>query len=94
MPPGIAKVQFMVTVPKKKRKRAVDRVLIRRRIREAYRLNRGELIAAAENNNCFRTLSIAMVYVNNDNMPYIEIEEKMKAAIKRLCVIATKMEEV
>ena len=35
-----APAQFMITVPKKKIRKAVGRVLMRRRIREAYRLNR------------------------------------------------------
>ena len=39
-PDGIAPLQMLVTVPKKKRRHAVDRVLMRRRIREAYRLGR------------------------------------------------------
>lgn len=32
--------QFLITVPKKRVRHAVDRVLLRRRCREAYRLNR------------------------------------------------------
>lgn len=35
-----AGIQFLISVPKKKLRHAVDRVAMRRRIREAYRLNR------------------------------------------------------
>ncbi len=38
VPDLMGPVQFMITVPKKKRRHAVDRVLMRRRIREAFRL--------------------------------------------------------
>ena len=93
VPEDIAKIQFMVTVPKKKRKRAVDRVLLRRRIREAYRLNRNELIYVANQNPDFRTMSIAMVYIHEENMQYGVIEEKVKDAIKKLCNIAAKQDE-
>lgn len=93
VPEDIAKVQFMVSVPKKKRKRAVDRVLLRRRIREAYRLNRSQLLTVAEQNIGFRTMGIAMVYVYDGNMPYHTIEEKVKDAVARLCIIAAKKGE-
>ena len=93
VPEDIAKVQFMVSVPKKKRKRAVDRVLLRRRIREAYRLNCEELKSVAEQNSDFRTMSVAMVYIHDENMQYVVIEEKVKGAIKKLCNLASKKEE-
>ena len=38
--PGREPLQFLISVPKKKLHHAVDRVQMRRRIREAYRLNR------------------------------------------------------
>ena len=37
-------VQFLISIPKKRIRKAVNRVLLRRRTREAYRLNRGELL--------------------------------------------------
>lgn len=45
LPPLFERVQFMITIPKKKHRRAVRRVLLRRRVREAYRLNRKPLTA-------------------------------------------------
>ncbi len=52
-------VQFLISVPKKKLRHAVDRVTMRRRIREAYRLNR-HLIPLPEHVNALDT---AFVYV-------------------------------
>ena len=75
---------MMVTVPKKKRRRAVDRVLLRRRIREAYRLNYGFLRDIVEADETIATLSISFVYIHNDNLDYPLIETKMKSALVKL----------
>ena len=84
VPEGIAKLQMMVTVPKKKRRRAVDRVQMRRRIREAYRLNRLELRALAEESEELGTLSVALVYIHDKNLPYGTVEEKLLTVLGKL----------
>lgn len=73
IPDKIAPVQIMITVPKKKRRRAVDRVLLRRRIREAFRIQYHSLRQDVERNPDIRTLSVAIVYVltENSEMPVI-----------------------
>ena len=43
-----AAAQFMITIPKKKIRKAVGRVLLRRCVRESYRLNRHLLMPALE----------------------------------------------
>ena len=90
IPDGIAKVQMMVTVPKKRRRKAVDRVLLRRRIRESYRLNRERLLTVAYDNTGLRTFSVAFVYMHNDNATYAQIDVKMRSIIARLCKILEK----
>ena len=84
IPEGIGKLQMMVGVPKKKRKRAVDRVLLRRRLREAYRLNNSELKEIVGENSNIGTLSVAFIYQHKENMPYSVIEEKMINALGKL----------
>lgn len=84
VPEGIAPVQMMVTVPKKKRRRAVDRVRMRRLIREAYRLNKGEWISVVCSRQKYATVSLALVYIHNENLPYSIIEEKMKLVLSKL----------
>jgi len=83
-PPKIGCVQMLVTVPKKKRRHAVDRVLMRRRIREAYRLNRLPLKAVAKQLNNDGTLSLAFIYICDKNLPYSLIETKMKRLLSKL----------
>lgn len=84
IPDGIGRVQMMVSVPKKKRRHAVDRVQMRRRIREAYRLNRISLCKQIEDSLTIRTLSIGIVYIHNQNLPYSTIEEKVKVILEKM----------
>lgn len=83
-PDDIGVMQMMITVPKKKLKRAVDRVRMRRLIREAYRLYRHELKEQMEDNKEIRTLSMAFVYLHNDKMEYASIEKKMRKLLSRM----------
>ena len=84
VPPRIGQVQMMVTVPKKKRKKAVDRVLMRRRIREAYRLNRLSLKRELGNRDDIRVLMLAIVYIHDKNLSYEIIDEKFRNLLLKL----------
>lgn len=90
IPDLIGPVQVLVSVPKKKRRKAVDRVLMRRRIREAFRLNRSELVETVRVIESVRTLSVGIVYMKDTNAGYAEVEEKMR---KLLCRLASKVKE-
>lgn len=84
VPERIGSLQMLVTVPKKKRRHAVDRVLMRRRIREAYRLHRLPLKEMVEADPGIRTLGMALVYLHDKNLPYSMIEQKMNILLKKL----------
>lgn len=84
VPEKIGHIQMLITVPKKKRRHAVDRVLLRRRIREAYRLNRLPLKEAAEKIADAGSLSIAFIYISDKNLPYDLIENKMKRILSKI----------
>lgn len=58
--------QFLVSIPKKKLRHAVDRVQMRRRVREAYRLNRHLIPKDIP-------LDIAFIYVATEVLPYAEV---------------------
>lgn len=83
-PAGIGPLQMLITVPKKKRRRAVSRVLMRRRIREAYRLNRHTLKELAESNPQIRTISMAIIYIHTENIDYSNIERKMRRILAKI----------
>lgn len=85
VPDLIGPVQVLISVPKKKRRLAVDRVLMRRRIREAFRLNRTPLLEAVGELPDVRTLSLGIIYMKEANMGYGEIESHLIKLIAKLC---------
>lgn len=80
-----ANVQFLISVPKKRLRHAVDRVTMRRRIREAYRLNR-ELTSTLPES---KRLDVAFIYVASDLRPYRSVESAMRRLLPRLCDISS-----
>lgn len=77
--PGAARVQFLISVPKKRLRHAVDRVLMRRRIREAYRLHRN-LIPDEPGRN----LDVAFIYIGSTLTSYARIERAMSRLLSGL----------
>jgi ribonuclease P protein component len=74
--PGYRFHQVVISVSKRNFKRAVDRNLIKRRIREAYRLNKGLL--SVQNK-----LLIAYIYSVKDILPSGQIHERLVKTFKR-----------
>ncbi|MFY0653639.1 MAG: ribonuclease P protein component [Cyclobacteriaceae bacterium] len=73
--------QVLISVPKKKFKRAVDRNLIKRRIKEAYRLNKAILADVKESSSY---LLIAYIYTANEIHDFNFIESKLIKSLERL----------
>lgn len=67
-------VKFMITVPKKRLRRAVDRVTMRRRIREAYRLNHAAFEAGPHGVD---PADVAFIYVADMLKPYADVQKAM-----------------
>ncbi|MDE6561661.1 MAG: ribonuclease P protein component [Muribaculaceae bacterium] len=84
IPDLMGPVQFMITVPKKKRRHAVDRVLMRRRIREAFRLQWHPLKKIIQEDPGIRTLSLAIVYMHNENSDMECIASAVGSALSKI----------
>jgi ribonuclease P protein component len=87
-PRGDHPAQFLISIPKKRIRRAVHRVTLRRRTREAYRLTRRELLLdRLEQAGC--GVDIAFVYLDSTPAPYSVIHEKMTSLLTRIAQAAT-----
>lgn len=78
VPDRIARDQILISVPKKKLRHAVDRVRMRRVVREAYRLNSQPLREAIARHPEIRTLSLGFVFLADSRWDYAKIEKRMK----------------
>ena len=75
--------QILISVSKKNFKKAVDRNLIKRRIREGYRLNKNLL---ADRNK----LLIAYIYSVKEILPSAQIHERLVKTFKRFDYVEKK----
>ncbi|MCM1521436.1 MAG: ribonuclease P protein component [Muribaculaceae bacterium] len=69
--------QFLVSVPKKRIRHAVDRVTVRRRVREAYRLNRDLLPPGLK-------VDLALIYVAKEVLPSSRIVPALRKLLSRI----------
>lgn len=74
-----APVAFVITVPKKRLRHAVDRVTMRRRIREAYRLCRPDFPMPEGTR-----VDLAFVYVADRLTPYASVDRAVRRIMERL----------
>jgi len=79
---GLAPVSILTNVSKKKFKRAVKRNKIKRLIREAYRLQKTDLVAHLQAKD--KSLLVAFLYLDKEVHSYSTIEKAMKKAITQL----------
>ena len=87
-PRGEHPVQFLISIPKKRIRKAVGRVTLRRRVREAYRLNRRELLQGPLEQAGWG-VDIAFVYLDSNPAPYSVIDEKMRSLLSRIVLAAS-----
>ncbi len=75
-----APIAFLISVPKKRLRHAVDRVLMRRRIREAFRLlHRNYQLPEG------LRLDVAFIYVANGLQPFDRVKSAMEHLLSDIC---------
>ena len=70
---------FLISVPKKRLRHAVDRVTMRRRIREAYRLARLRFPLADG-----ARVDVAFIYLSAHLKPYAQVAEAVEALLAKI----------
>ena len=78
--------RFLISIPKKRIRHAVDRVLLRRRTREAYRLNRHLLDDVVEQS---KTVLIGFNWLANHEYNYTTIERSMQELLNKIAAAIT-----
>nr|WP_302831367.1 ribonuclease P protein component [uncultured Bacteroides sp.] len=77
-----APVSILVSVSKRHFKRAVKRNRVKRQIREAYRMNKQELLSVLAQRQS--RLAVAFIYLSDELVDSSVIEERMKTALARI----------
>ena len=75
-------IKSIIVVPKKKIKLAVKRNIVRRRMKEAYRMNKNILENILKINDLH--LSIAIIYQKEKIVPYKTVSQEIKLILERL----------
>jgi ribonuclease P protein component len=78
--------EVLFAVAKKRYKRAVDRNHIKRRMREAYRLSKQELLYN-HLTEVDKTIVLSIAYIGKEIAEYDVMEKKMQKALVQLCTM-------
>lgn len=80
--PSESPAQAGFSVPKKLFKLAVDRNILKRRMRESYRLHKAELYESL--NQSEKRIALMMIYIAKEELPYSKIEPAVVKAMEKI----------
>ena len=81
LPTGESPAQILISVPKKHFKHAVDRNLVKRQVREAYRRHKAILYDALAPDV---QLSLAFIWLSDRHLPTAEVEKRVVSLLQRI----------
>ena len=81
---------ILVSVPKKRIKKAVHRNRIKRLIRESYRLNKQLIDSASIQDN---SIEVAFIYVKDTPSEFLDIQKAMQKALNQIFDCIPKIEQ-
>lgn len=79
--PSTSPIQVMFSVPKRLFKRAHDRNLLKRRMREVYRMKKHQLYELTVNSQ--QQMALIMVYIAKEELEFSQLNEAMDKIIIR-----------
>ena len=79
-----ADVSILVSVPKKRFKRAVKRNRVKRQVREAYRRNKHILTEALAAQEGAPRIALAFIWLDGKLHPSVEVEQKVKKLLHHI----------
>ena len=74
------RTKLLISVPKRKFKSAVDRNLLRRRIKEIYRKNKSEIEIASFG----KSISLAIIYTHHEIRDFNDLQKRLILILRKL----------
>lgn len=72
-------LRFLISIPKKRLRHAVDRVTMRRRIRESFRLSRLDYPSLLD-----KSVDLGLVYVADKPLPYSVVNRSLNRLLSKM----------
>ena len=79
---GEPTVSILIAVSKKRFRHAVDRNLVKRRLREAYRLNKHPFAEALQQKGC--RMAVAILYLDKQHHSFVHLQARLKKLMQAI----------